>query len=731
MKDNQLKGYPLTQIVSQPTHGSSVLDCVYTNLRKYYSSPTVSPGLGLSHHSVVVCRPLCIPSQKSTEVTITARDSRAPAKSSFVQALQETNWTPLYMLNKCQEQTELFYSTLTTLLDCHMPFRSKTKQDTDKPWITEDFKALIAKRQQAHKNGQTSVYKLYRNRVNRASKRLRASYYQKQVHNLKNTNPRQWWRKTKSLLGKDTSSASAFQGILGDQYSNNMSSMVNDINSFLQSVSSDLQPLKPAPSTSEVIPVPSEYIISTLTVEKRLMDTKVNKAPGPDGIPNWILHDLAPLISGPVCSIFNASLREGMVPEIWRSANTTPIPKVNPPRNIKSDIRPISLTAILSKHLECIVGGYILDSLQGKLDPRQFGGMKGLSTTHALLDMLHHWHEIVHNGDEVRILFLDYSKAFDLVDHTILISKFEGLGVPKLLTNWLAGFLSDRRQRVKLGQEVSDWLTLKGGMPQGSWLGPLCFIVFISDLQLDETPLHKYMDDTTVSESINCDQPSRMQEAGNSIVEWSNNNSTKLNTKKTKEMVISFKKHPVDIPPLTLNDSNIERVTIFKLLGVLFNNKLGWEDNTNLLASKCASRLYYLKQLKRSGMRERELLVYYKAIVRPVVEYACPVWHPGLTQAQSEHIESIQKRALRIIYPGCSYREALKASALEKLDHRRDEICRKTFHDIQQDDHKLNYLVPSAKSVPYELRSVKLPVPKIKNKRYCSSFVIYSLLNYQ
>ena len=420
-----------------------------------------------------------------------------------------------------------------------------------------------------------------------------------------------------------------------------------------------------------------------------------------------------------------------MVPEMWRSANTTPIPKVTPPRSIETDIRPISLTPILSKHLECIVGGYIFNSLRGKFDPRQYGGMKGLSTTHALLDMLHHWHEMVHNGDEVRILFLDYSKAFDLVDHTILINKFQRLGVPTILTNWLEGFLCDRRQRVKLGKEVSDWLTLKGGMPQGSWLGPLCFIVFISDLQLVDNLMHKYMDDTTVSESVNAEKPSRMQEIGNTIVKWSNENRTRLNTKKTKEMVISFKKQPVNIPPMTLNDSIIDRITTFRLLGVLLNNTLSWEDNTNHLVSKCAPRLYYLKQLKRSGMKEPDLLIYYKAIVRPVMEYACPVWHPGLTNAQSDTIEATQKRALRIILPSLSYREALNASGLETLHQRRDDQCRKTFHDIQQEGHKLNYLLPSAKSVPYELRSVKLPVPKIRNKRYCGSFVIHSLLSYQ
>lgn len=730
MKDTQLKNFPLSQIVTQPTHGVSVLDCMYTNIKHFYNTPSVGPGLGLSDHGVVVCKPTVAPTAKPNKLTVTSRDNRAPAKASFVQALQEVDWTPLYAMDSCQQQVDLFYATLKDLLDHHMPLRTVSKETRDKPWITEEYKALIAKRQKAHKQGNKAMYRLYRNRVNRASKRLRATYYQNQVQDLKDTNPRMWWKKTKSLLGKDVSSASAFQGILGEQYSNDTSAMINGINTFLESVSSELEPL--VPNTEPVVnAVPSEFIISRDTVERKLMSTKVNKAPGPDGIPNWVLHDLGGLISGPVCAIFNSSLRESIVPEIWRSANVTPLPKVTPPKDITSDIRPISLTPILAKHLESIIGGYIMTALDGKMDTCQFGGVKGLSTVHALVDMLHHWHTMVHDGDVVRILFLDYSKAFDLVDHTILIAKFTRLGVPSILTRWLSAFLLDRRQRVKLNEDVSDWLTLKGGMPQGSWLGPLCFIVFISDLQLNDILLHKYMDDTTLSEGIKDGELSKMQQSGDTVVQWSNLNKTKLNTKKTKEMVINFKKRPVSIPSLTLNNSVIDRVSTFKILGVLITDNLAWEANTNLLLSKSAPRLYYLRQLKRSGLLEADLLIYYKAIIRPVLEYACPVWHPGLTKLQSDLIEGIQRRALRIILPTLSYSEALDISRLETLVDRRDQICRKLFSEICQDTHKLNYLIPCAKTVPYSLRSVKLPVPVRKNKRYCSSFIVHSLVNYQ
>ena len=118
--------------------------------------------------------------------------------------------------------------------------------------------------------------------------------------------------------------------------------------------------------------------------------------------------------------------------------------------------------------------------------------------------------------------------------------------------------------------------------------------------------------------------------------------------------------------------------------------------------------------------------------MRPVLEYACPVWHPGLTLNQSDLIESQQKRALRIIFPELGYSEALQASGLQTLADRRNEICKQLFRQMCHQDNKLHYLLPREKSTPYNLRSKKLPkVPKLKNKRYCGSFVIHALLNYQ
>jgi hypothetical protein len=123
--------------------------------------------------------------------------------------------------------------------------------------------------------------------------------------------------------------------------------------------------------------------------------------------------------------------------------------------------------------LESIVGEWILNFVVSHLDKRQYGGIKGRSTTHALVDILHHWYQALDENKVVRVLFIDYSKAFDHVDHTTFITKLQHeFNLPIILVRWICSFLTDRKQRVKIGDIVSEWLTLNGGLPQGSWLAP-------------------------------------------------------------------------------------------------------------------------------------------------------------------------------------------------------------------------------------------------------------------
>ena len=151
--------------------------------------------------------------------------------------------------------------------------------------------------------------------------------------------------------------------------------------------------------------------------------------------------------------------------------------------------------------------------------------------------MLHHWHKALDEGQSVRILFVDYAKAFDHVDRCVILQKMRTYGVPDITVRWLTSFLCERQQRVKICDIFSDWVTLRGGMPQGTWLGPLTFTILIVDLR-PGLSTHKYVDDTTVTEIIEKGSVSEMQNTTATLVEWSELNSMNINTRKTKEIVM-------------------------------------------------------------------------------------------------------------------------------------------------------------------------------------------------
>jgi hypothetical protein len=190
---------------------------------------------------------------------------------------------------------------------------------------------------------------------------------------------------------------------------------------------------------------PDQFIIEPFQVERKLSAINSHKSNGPDELPNWVLCNFSRWLAEPICAIYNASLRQGEVPAAWKCANVVPVPKVKAPTAIQTDLRPISLTPTLSKILESFIGNWILDEMREKIDSKQFGALKGRSTTHELVDILHHWLRALDNHESVRIVFFDYAKAYDHVDHTVLIGKMQKLGISSTLLRWVCSFLYNRK----------------------------------------------------------------------------------------------------------------------------------------------------------------------------------------------------------------------------------------------------------------------------------------------
>ena len=173
---------------------------------------------------------------------------------------------------------------------------------------------------------------------------------------------------------------------------------------------------------------------------------------------------------------FVSSSRLRSIPSLWKSANVLPIPKSSPAPNIDSDFRPISLTPILSKILESFPYRWLLQSVSNQIDPLQFGSQRGSSASMALVHLLHKWYEACDDlGSSLRTCLLDFSKAFDRVDHNVLLKKLVQMAAHPVLINWIADFLPNRLHRTKIDQEYSDWKYIQAGVPQGAKLGPLLF----------------------------------------------------------------------------------------------------------------------------------------------------------------------------------------------------------------------------------------------------------------
>ena len=255
------------------------------------------------------------------------------------------------------------------------------------------------------------------------------------------------------------------------------------------------------------------------------------------------------------------------------------------------EARPISLTPVLSKVLEHFVASWVMEAAKDTIDKHQFGSMRGSSTVHALIELVHQWQQALDTpGRRVRLLFLDFSKAFDRVDHTLLLQKIANLGIPDFLVRWLTSFLCHRQQRVKLGTVLSEWTSINAGIPQGTVLGPIGFLLHINDLQTICRSV-KYVDDTTIWEACATDfHDSNLQTASDQAAEWSKKNLMKVNSDKSKTMEIAFSRKDHDIPPIRLDGEVLESVQTFKLLGVIISSDLSWSAHVDYLHGKCSSR---------------------------------------------------------------------------------------------------------------------------------------------
>ena len=257
------------------------------------------------------------------------------------------------------------------------------------------------------------------------------------------------------------------------------------------------------------------------------------------------------------------------------------------------------------------------------------------------------------------------------------------------------------------------------------------FLSLINNLK-SALDLYKFVDDCTLSECLPAGCSSIMQQEIINLQTWSSINKMNINIKKTKEMILGPAR---ERPPmgLQLNAKTIDRVTVYKLLGLHVTDELKWQAHVSAICSKASKRLHFLRLLKRASMSIADLTHYYETIIRPIMEYACVVWHTSLTKGQNEQLERIQRRALRIIYGGDNDGRRQALSTMRPLSDRRDQLCRKFFKKLLEPTSCLHQLLPIARDddVTERLRRAKRYLaPRTRTELFKKSAIVYALNNY-
>jgi hypothetical protein len=386
---------------------------------------------------------------------------------------------------------------------------------------------------------------------------------------------------------------------------------------------------------------------------KLIHGLKANSSCGCDNISPKVLKYSHPYLVDPLVHLVNMSFTQGYFPDELKIAKVVPIFKSGDPQ-LPSNYRPISILSILSKIFERIFYIRLYDFLNQEniLYENQFGFRKAHSTEMALILVLDKISDALDNGDYVLGVYLDFSKAFDTVNHSILLQKLYHYGIRGVAYNWIKSYLDKRTQYVSYNDASSTKKTINCGVPQGSILGPLLFLIYINDLANVTSNLFMFMfaDDTNVflsGKNLN-DLETIMNNELKLLYEWLCSNRLSLNVSKTHFMVFSpTRKKPVQIPSLKIENSEITRVMHTKFLGVILDDKLSWNQHVSYIKGKISKSLGIMYRTKRFLNKESIKSLYF-AFLYPYLVYCLTVWG-GANMTTVLPIIKIQKKAVRCI----------------------------------------------------------------------------------
>jgi len=438
-------------------------------------------------------------------------------------------------------------------------------------------------------------------------------------------------------------------------------------------------------------------------------------AAGPDGIPVILLKNCSESLCTPIKLVlwsWKESFESGTVPKFYKESYVTPLYKKGD-RARAGNYRPVSLTSHIIKIYERVLRKTIVQYLDYNniLCHNQHGFRSGRS---CLTQMLDHFDDIMQgltNNKDTDAIYLDYAKAFDKVDHRMLIEKLRLYGFSPQLVKWIESFLVERSQKVVVDGKHSYLAKIISGVPQGTVLGPILFILFINDLEscVKSSKVRFFADDTRVCKQISSEADTcELQEDLDSIILWSKQNNMKLHEDKFE--LIIHKANPsfalYELPFMTeqmtyeiSSGEHLYPIQTLKDLGVIVSENLSWTPHINTIASRARSVAAWVLGVFKTRDRTT-MLTLYKSLVRSHLEYCCPLWHPSKI-SDIQQLEGVQRTFTAKIsgVQHLNYWERLKALKVMSLQRRRERYIIlqmwKILHDLIPNDLNITFADPS------------------------------------
>ena len=689
------------QEVDVPTRGEAILDLILTNRSNmFFNKPISLPKIGDGDHFPVLYKAKKYVPPKTIKQYIEIRRFPKSAIIQFGAWIVNFNWSLLSLIPNVDDRI-IYFSTLTwKMIDICFPLKKVAILSTDKEWITPKIKELISKRQRAHMEEKFELRDTLASKIKKEIKAAKIEYNNLKVGCFESLNPKEWYRHINNIIGKGNSQINLTN--IAELAQKTPAEQTAIINEYFANICRKYPKLQFDSIPDKLADISHIAEVTELDTYKMLLKFS-KKSPGPNDFPKKILQEFAVELSEPFCNIINFAIKKGVFPNEYKKTEIIPIPKINPPMSL-SDLRPISKTPIGGKMIETIIMKELDKDIKGKLDTDQYGNTKGSSTTHYLMNLTNDAFISTNKGDATTAVTIDYSKAFDYVDHYILIEKLVKLGVRSSIINMIISFLKDRSHCTKVIGQFSPFLDITCGVPQGTCSGPKLFVILIDGKKCNFVSSYKFVDDKTITYSYSGDPTEALQNALD--IEAMETHKDKMLINSNKCHVITFNNSQKNIEPknLVLDGNIIQSCKTIKLLGVIISKDLKWSDNTESICTKVNRKNYILSRLKKFGLKREELVVAWKTILRPLTEYAAPLWHSGLTDSDAKTIENLQKRALgtilRVIFVDnkryyklnnevLRYKEALEKLGLETLSERREILtCNFALQLLKSERHK-------------------------------------------